>query len=169
VPNAYKDKDSSTTSKGKGQALLASTNNGEEWVLDSGATHYMGASREQFSSLAPSHVPHIYEGNDTQVEVQGKGNIELENGIFTNVLHVPRLSTNLLSIYQITHYGSGNKVEFFPNTVVVKNLQDDSMVVVGKENHETRLYSFSHFVPKSTSLALLTHSNIQSKLWHDRF
>ena len=46
VPNAYKDKDSSTTSKGKGQALLASTMNGEEWVLDSGATHHMGASRE---------------------------------------------------------------------------------------------------------------------------
>ena len=43
------------------------------------------------------------------------------------------------------------------------------MVVVGKANHETRLYSFSHFVPKSTSLALLTHSNTQSKLWHDRF
>ena len=119
----------------------------------------MGALREQVSSLTPSHVPHIYVGNDTQVEVQGKGNIELENGIFIDVLHVPQLSTNLVSIYQITHYGSSNKVEFLPNTVVVKNLQDDSMVVVGKENHETRLYSFSHFVPKSTSLALLTHSN----------
>ena len=46
VPNAYKDKDSSTTSKGKGQDLVASTHNGEEWVLDSGATHHMGASRE---------------------------------------------------------------------------------------------------------------------------
>ena len=52
---------------------------------------------------------------------------------------------------------------------MVKNLQDDSMLVVGKANHETRLYSFSHFVPKSTSLALLTHSNTQSKLCHDRF
>ena len=30
VPNAYKDKDSSSTSKGKGQDLLASTINGEE-------------------------------------------------------------------------------------------------------------------------------------------
>ena len=88
MPNAYKDKDSPSTSKGKGQALLASTINGEEWVLDSGATHHMDASREQFSSLTPSHVPHIYVGNDTQVEVQGKGNIELENGIFIDVLHV---------------------------------------------------------------------------------
>ena len=69
VPNSYKDKGSSTTSKGKGQALVASTNNGEEWVLDSGATHHMGASREQFYSLVPSNVSYIYVGNDTQVKV----------------------------------------------------------------------------------------------------
>ena len=60
-------------------------------------------------------------------------------------------------------------MEFLPDTIVVKNLKDDSMVAIGKANHETRLYSFSHFVPKSTSLALLTHSNSQSKLWHERF
>ena len=46
VPNAYKDKGSSAISKRKGQALVASTNNYEECVLDSGATHHMGASRE---------------------------------------------------------------------------------------------------------------------------
>ena len=129
----------------------------------------MGASKEQFSSLKPSNVPYIYVGNDTQVKVEGSGNVELGNGVFKDILHVPNLSTNLLSIYQITHYGCGKKVEFLPDTVVVKNLKDDSMVVVGKENHETRLYSFSHFVSKSTSLAFLTHSNTQSKLWHERF
>ena len=57
VPNAYKDKGSSTTSKGKGKALVASTNNDVEWVLDSGANHHMGASREHFSFLKPSNVP----------------------------------------------------------------------------------------------------------------
>ena len=75
VPDAYKDKGSSTTSKGKGKSLVASTNNVEEWVLDLGATHHMGASREQFSSMKPSNVPYIYVGNDTQVEVEGKGNV----------------------------------------------------------------------------------------------
>ena len=89
VPNAYKDKGSSSASKGKGQALVASAYNGEEWILDSEATHHMGASRDQFSSLTPSHVPHIYVGNDTQVEVKQKGNVELDNGSFTDVLHVP--------------------------------------------------------------------------------
>ncbi len=103
-------------------------------------------------------------GNDTQVEVERKGNVELENGVFKDVVHVPNLRTNLLSIYQITHYGCGNKVEFLLDLVVVKNLKDDSMVAIGKANHDTRLYSFSHFVTKSTSLALLSPSNSQSKL-----
>ena len=98
------------------------------------------------------------------MEFQGKGNVELDNGVFKDVLHVPNHSTNLLSIYQISHYECGNKVELLPDTVVVKNLKDDSMVAIGKENHETRLYSFSHFVPKSTSFVLWTHSNTQSKL-----
>ena len=71
-------------------------------------------------------------GNYTQVEVEGKGNVELDNDIFKDVLHVLNLSTNLLSIYHITHYGCDNKVEFLPDTIVVKNLKDDSMVVVGK-------------------------------------
>ena len=90
----------------------------------------MGASREKFSSMKPSNVPYIYVGNDTQVEVQGKGNVEMDNGIFKDVLHVPNLSTNLLSIYQIIHYGCGNKVDFLPDIVVVKNLKDDSVMVV---------------------------------------
>ena len=60
-------------------------------------------------------------------------------------------------------------MEFLLDKVMVKTLNDDSMVAIGKANHETRLYCFSHFVPKLTSLSLLTHSNSQSKLWHERF
>ena len=102
-----------------------------------------------------------------KMEVEGKGNLKMENGEFKDVLYVPNLSSNLLKIYQITHYGGGNKVEFLPNSVMVWNLKDDSLVAVGKVNHDTRLYSFSHFVPKSPSHALLTQSQSQSKLWHE--
>ena len=92
------------------------------------------------------------------MEVEGKGQVEMENGEFKDVLYVLNLSSNLLSIYQITHYGGCNKVEFLPDLVMVQNLKDDSLVVVGKVNHDTRLYSFSHFVPKSPSHVLLTYS-----------
>ena len=90
-------------------------------------------------------------GDDTKMEVEGKGNVEMKNGDFKDVLYVPNLSSNLLLIYQITHLGDGHRVEFPPELVQVHSLKDDSLVIVRKVNHEKRLYSFFHFVPKYPS------------------
>ena len=91
----------------------------------------------------------------------------MENAEFKDVLYVPNLTSNLLSVYQITHLGDGHKVEFLPHSVQVRSLKDDSLVVVGKVNDNKRLYTFSHFVPKSPSQALLTHSTSNINLWHE--
>ena len=90
------------------------------------------------------------------MEVEGKGHVEMENGEFKDVLYVSKLSSNLLTIYQIDQIGDGKKFEFLLDSVMAHNLKDDSLVVVGKFNHDKRLYSFSSFVPKSPSHALLT-------------
>ena len=52
---------------------------------------------------------------------------------------------------------------------MVCSLRDDSLVAMGKVNHDKRLYSFSHFVPKSPSQDLLTHSHSQINLWHEQY
>ena len=83
----------------------------------------------------------------------------MENGEFKDSLYVPNLISNLLLFYQIIHLGDGKKVEFLPDLVMVCSLKDDSLVAVGKVNHDKRLYSFSHFLPKSPSQDLLTHSH----------
>ena len=49
------------------------------------------------------------------------------------------------------------------------SLKENSLVVVGKVNNNKRLYSFSHFVPKSPSKAFLHQSNSNIKLWHDLY
>ena len=108
LPNAYKG--SSSDSKGRGKALMANSHSSKEWIFDSGASYHMGSSKEDFSSLNQSKVPHIFVGNNTKMEVGGKGNVEMENGEFQNVLYVPNLSSNILSIYQITHLGDGHRV-----------------------------------------------------------
>jgi hypothetical protein len=41
-------------------------------------------------------------GDDIPVVVAGEGRVELHNGSFENVLHVPNLSMNLLSVYHIS-------------------------------------------------------------------
>ena len=82
---------------------MANTSSSLEWILDSGASYHMGSSKEDFSSLKQSKVPHILVGDDTKMEVEGKGHVEMDNGEFKDVLYIPNLSSNLLSIYQITH------------------------------------------------------------------
>ena len=101
------------------------------------------------------------------MEVEGKGNVEMENGELKYFLYVPNLSSNLLSIYQITHLGDGHKIGFLLDSIMVHNLKDDLVVAVGKFNHDKWLDSFSHFVLKSPSQALLTQSNFKTKLWHE--
>ena len=101
--------------------------------------------------------------------MRGRGSVEVEGGTFTNVLSVPSLSTNLLSVYQITHIGKGMRVQFTPNSVEIKELHSDTTLAMGKANHHETLYTFSHFAPEISPIALLTHSDGVSKLWHERF
>ena len=78
LPSAYKDKGSSSDSKGKRQALMVNSNSSKEWIFDSGASYHMGSSKEDFSSMKQSKVPHIFVGDDRKMEVEGKGNMEME-------------------------------------------------------------------------------------------
>jgi hypothetical protein len=77
----------------------------------------MTAKEEVFAYLSPCSRPPILMGDDTPVVVAGKRGLELHNGSFENVLHVPNLSMNLLSVYQITQ--KGKKVEFTSDSVSV--------------------------------------------------
>ena len=66
----------------------------------------MVASKESFSSLQSFDGPSIQMGNNSKVQTKGKGSIKLEHGKFKDVLYVPFLATNMLSLYQMTHNGS---------------------------------------------------------------
>ena len=91
LPNAYKEKGSSSSdSKGKGQALMENSSSLAEWILDSRASYHMGSSKGDFSSLKQSKVPHIFVGDNTKMEVEGKGYVEMENEEFKDILYLPR-------------------------------------------------------------------------------
>ena len=65
-----------------------------------------------FSSFEASPTQHILMGNNTIMIVCGKGSIGINDGTFHDILCVPSFSSNLLSIYQITHSGTGKIVDF---------------------------------------------------------
>jgi hypothetical protein len=70
----------------------------------------MAAKEEIFTSLSSCSGPPILMGDDTPIAVAGEGRVELPNGSFDNVLHVPKLSVNILAFYHITQIGK--RVEF---------------------------------------------------------
>jgi hypothetical protein len=103
----------------------------------------MATKEEVFSSLSPCSRPPILTGDDTLVVVAWEGRVELDNGSFENVLHVPNLSMNLLSVYHITH--KGKRVEFTSNLVSVIDMHDNSIIAIGEVDHKSRLYKFTKF------------------------
>ena len=128
----------------------------------------MATTKESFFSLDACKGPPILMRYDSLVEITKKGRIELNHGSFEDVLHVPKLSVNLLSIYQITHFGTENRVEFTPDVVNTFDIQSNSKVSTGEVNHGSRLYTFSEFIEPDSAL-LLTHVDDSSRLSHERF
>jgi hypothetical protein len=69
----------------------------------------MAATKIIYSSLDSCKGPPILMGDNFPIEVIDKGSIELTNEILENVLHVPKLSVNLLSVYQMTNFSTIKK------------------------------------------------------------
>jgi hypothetical protein len=128
----------------------------------------MTTSEAIYSSLDACKGPPILMGDNSSVEVTSKGMIELTNGSFENVLHVPKLSINLLSVYQMMNSGTGKKFIFTSNFVDIYDMKTNSRVVIGEVNHQSRLYTFFESIEPDSAL-LLTHANESSRIWHERF
>ena len=73
------------------------------WVVDSGATDHMTQSSHGFVSYSPyPSNKKIAIADGTLVTVAGQGDVVInQNFLLKNVLHVPKLSTNLVSIHKL--------------------------------------------------------------------
>ena len=84
---------------------MNTTNREDTWFLDSGCNNYMCGKKEYFSAFDGSLRDSVKLGNNLSMVVLGKGNVRLQmNGItqiITEVLYVPKLKNNLLSIRQL--------------------------------------------------------------------
>ena len=139
------------------------------FIIDYGASRHMVLTKETFSSLHMSKGPPIVLGDDSLTDSLGTGRIDLDHGKFNNVLYVPGLASNLLSIYQMTHTGSPNKVIFSPNDVEIADISSGKVIAKGVVDHTLKVYKFSHFLPYSNPSTLLIHANEASKIWHEIF
>jgi hypothetical protein len=107
--------DSTSSSSSHGHTLsvsgfsfnTTSTSSFFEWLIHSGTSYHMAKDKDIFSSLNECNAKKIFVGDDRSLSVVGSRTIQVDNGHFNDVLCVPSLSCNLLSVYQITHSGEG--------------------------------------------------------------
>ncbi|KAJ1385085.1 Retrovirus-related Pol polyprotein from transposon TNT 1-94 [Sesbania bispinosa] len=81
----------------------------EAWFLDSGCSNHMCGDKSKFSEMDEVFRHSVKLGNNTKMNVLGKGNVKLSiNGVIfviQDVFYVPKLKSNLLSIGQLQEKG----------------------------------------------------------------
>nr|KYP42102.1 Retrovirus-related Pol polyprotein from transposon TNT 1-94 [Cajanus cajan] len=79
------------------------------WFLDSGCSNHMCGKREYFSDLDENFTDLVKLGNNSNIVVNGKGNIRLKIdgiiSIISGVFYVLELKNNLLSLGQLQEKG----------------------------------------------------------------
>ena len=106
----------------RGHALMESTLKPNALLIDSKALNHMMASQDSFSSLDTKKIIHIHMADDSTIISKCRGTINFEHGTFFNVLYVPSLASNLMSIYEMTHTGVPKRVTFSPNDVEIVSI-----------------------------------------------
>ncbi|KNZ52565.1 hypothetical protein VP01_351g3 [Puccinia sorghi] len=87
---------------------MAATQDSELSYLDSGASHHMFANKHLFSNYRPRNTTvEIADGNTLSVEGDGFVHVQTEAGtsIKLKAIHVPRLSTTLISLGRLLEHG----------------------------------------------------------------
>lgn len=129
------------------------------FVMDSGATSHMVNNIGLFNSIKELDSEINVAKKDTIIKAKGKGIVETDKCIFENVLYVPELSKNLISVNAITE--KNGKVIFQNDKVYVE--KNGHKVLEGKKN-ENGLYIVN---PKTKEESMFT-VNIKEKVakWH---
>ena len=105
-----KEGGSNSENKDRFHALVDGSSISSSFFIDSGSLRNMAFVQDSFSALHPYSGPYILMGDDFDIPSKAIGKIDLDNGCFNNVLYVHDLTTNLLSIYQMTHIRTTKRV-----------------------------------------------------------
>ncbi|CAJ2675758.1 unnamed protein product [Trifolium pratense] len=151
--------------------LMAKTNyeefENERWFLDSGCSNHMVGNKGWLYEFDESYRDTVKLGDDSRMNVMGKGNVKLNiNGrthVITEVYYIPGLKTNLLSIGQIQQK---NVTIIFKNDTC-KLYHDDRGLLFVSHMSANRMYTLNAAV--ITPKCLKVSKEDLSQLWHDRY
>lgn len=143
-----KNKETSQNSSSSSYAavFIATTAQCDAWYVDSGASSHMVKDKSLLQNETTSVIKNIRVADNKVLSVQCSGQVSLntynEKGqekkvLFTNVLYVPDLATNLLSVSQIIR--SGGQVRFDKTGCVIMNNGNQIVATASIINNMYRL------------------------------
>lgn len=161
-----KKKEVSTGNAKNAFSALVATSRGSrqhEWYIDSGASSHMTPHETLLTGMRPTNVSQILSANDAKLNVKGAGKTTLQlnkNDIeVSNVLHVPGLTANLLSVCGMVQ--KGNSVMFDRNGCTIKNARNETIAHCNAENG---VYKFC----ANEGTCMLTTKKESALTWHRR-
>ena len=113
---------------------MESTSKPKNLLIDSGDSNHMMESIDSFLSLDADKRIFIHMGDDSQIISKGKVTINLEHGSFFDVLYVPSLTSNILSVYQMNHTGVPKRFTFIINDVEITEIAFKKLFATGIQN-----------------------------------
>ena len=149
-------------------ASSSSTSN--EWLIDSGASYHMAKDQAIFFTMNECNTKQIFVGDDRSLSFVGSGTVPVDNGHFSDVLCVPRISCNLSPFYQITHSSEGKTITFTPHQFLTRDFKYPKHVLATKIVDDiTNFCKFNNFGPSPFPSIFVAHSDDLSELWHAQF
>lgn len=147
-------------------SALAATSRGsrqQEWYIDSGASSHMTPHEKLLTGIRPTNVSQILSANDAKLVVKGAGKTTLQlnaNDVeVSNVLYVPGLTANLLSVCGMVQ--KGNSVMFDRNGCTIKNARNETIAHCKPDNG---VYKFC----AGEGTCMLTNGKESALTWHRR-
>ena len=149
LPYGTRKKEGALNSKKKERchALVYGYSESFSFLIDSGSSWHMDSTQDSFLALHTYSGPSTLMGGYFEIQAKRIGRINLDNGYFNNVLYLPDIVENLLSIYKMKHTGKTKRVTFTQNDTDISEISIGQVVTEGIVDHDSRMYKFSHFHP----------------------
>ena len=102
------------------------------WFLDSGCSNHMSGIKSIFRDIDETHKLNVRLGDNKQIQVEGKGTIEVKTNqgkvkYLDNVFFVLTLSHNLLSVGQLVN--DGYSVIFDDGSCTIRDKKSGLIIV----------------------------------------
>lgn len=136
----------------------------ESWLIDSGCTNHMSSDITLFKNLKPSKVTKVRIGNGDYIPAKGSGTIAITTTSGTktisDVLYVPEIDQNLLSVGQLLE--KGFKISFENFHCLIYDSTGKEMLRV-----KMRGKSFSYDPTEEEQMAYNNKVNT-TEIWHKK-